>query len=245
MDNLNKLIELSHVGLRYRNPMNFFSKAKKDFWALRDLSMTVYEGEKLGIVGRNGSGKSTLMRILAGVYSVDKGNLTIHRKNLHVQLLTLGIGFEGSLTGRENAVLNGLLLGKTRRYMLSRLESIKEFSELGDFFEQPVYTYSSGMNARLGFAVAMETDPDVLLIDEVLGVGDTRFQEKSRRAIEQKFTSEQTVVLISHDANTICQMCSRAIWIENGHAMAEGEVHVVSEAYEHFLMNNAPKNQIG
>ena len=237
----NALINLQNVGLRYRNPMNFFSKKKKDFWALTDLSFTIYEGEKLGIVGRNGSGKSTLMRILAGVYAVDRGSVEIFRKNLHVQLLTLGIGFEGSLTGRENAVLNGLLLGKTRRYMLSRLESIKEFSELGDFFEKPVYTYSSGMNARLGFAVAMETDPDVLLIDEVLGVGDSRFQEKSRLAIQEKFTSEQTVVLISHDANTIRNLCSRAIWIENGKNMADGEVQVVSEAYEKFLMANAPR----
>lgn len=239
MDNLRPLIRLDHVGLRYRNPMSFFSKAKhKGFWALNDLSFTLYEGENLGIVGRNGSGKSTLMRILAGVYSTDRGKMTIFRKNLHVQLLTLGIGFEASLTGRENAVLNGMLMGKSRGHMLSRLEVIKEFSELGDFFEKPVYTYSSGMNARLGFAVAMETDPDVLLIDEVLGVGDSNFSRKSHEAITSKFNSDQTVVLISHNSDTIRELCSRAVWIENGRNMAEGEADSVSQAYEDFILEN-------
>jgi len=236
---LRPLIRLDHVGLRYRNPMSFFSKAKhKGFWALNDLSFTLYEGENLGIVGRNGSGKSTLMRILAGVYSTDRGKMHVFRKNLHVQLLTLGIGFEASLTGRENAVLNGMLMGKSRGHMLSRLEVIKDFSELGDFFEKPVYTYSSGMNARLGFAVAMETDPDVLLIDEVLGVGDSNFARKSHEAITDKFTSDQTIVLISHNSQTIRELCSRAVWIENGRNMAEGEVGSVSEAYESFILKN-------
>lgn len=237
MADLNPLIRLEHVGLRYRNPMSFFSKSKhKGFWALRDLSFTLFEGENLGIVGRNGSGKSTLMRILAGVYSTDRGKMTVYKKNLHVQLLTLGIGFEASLTGRENAVLNGMLMGKSRGHMLTRLEVIKDFSELGEFFEKPVYTYSSGMNARLGFAVAMETDPDVLLIDEVLGVGDSNFARKSHEAITSKFSSDQTVVLISHQGSTIRDLCSRAVWIEDGRNMAEGEVNEVSGAYEKFLL---------
>lgn len=237
MADLNPLIRLENVGMRYRNPMSFFSKSKhKGFWALRDISFTLFEGENLGIVGRNGSGKSTLMRILAGVYSTDRGKMTIFKKNLHVQLLTLGIGFEASLTGRENAVLNGMLMGKSRAHMLKRLEVIKDFSELGDFFEKPVYTYSSGMNARLGFAVAMETDPDVLLIDEVLGVGDSNFARKSHEAITSKFNSDQTVVLISHQGSTIRDLCSRAVWIEDGRNMAEGEVNEVSGAYEKFLL---------
>ncbi len=237
MADLNPLIRLERVGLRYRNPMSFFSKSKhKGFWALRDLSFTLFEGENLGIVGRNGSGKSTLMRILAGVYSTDRGKMTVYKKNLHVQLLTLGIGFEASLTGRENAVLNGMLMGKSRGHMLTRLEVIKDFSELGEFFEKPVYTYSSGMNARLGFAVAMETDPDVLLIDEVLGVGDSNFARKSHEAITSKFSSDQTVVLISHQGSTIRDLCSRAVWIEDGRDMAEGEVNEVSGAYEKFLL---------
>jgi lipopolysaccharide transport system ATP-binding protein len=152
-----------------------------------------------------------------------------------VQLLSLGVGFEGSLSGRENAVLNGMLMGKSRKHMLRRLEKIKDFSELGEFFEMPVSTYSSGMGVRLGFSVAMETEPEVLLIDEVLGVGDARFMAKSQQAIREKFSSKHTVVLISHDAATIRKMCTRAVWIEKGRTLMEGEVDAVTNAYEAAL----------
>jgi lipopolysaccharide transport system ATP-binding protein len=225
------LISLKNAGLCYRPHRTIFSKTRKEIWALRELSLDIHEGEKLGIVGRNGCGKSTLTRVLAGIFGLDEGEMRFARKNLHVELLSLGVGFEGNLTGAENAVLNGMLMGKSRQYMLSRLQAIHEFSGLGEFFDYPVYTYSSGMNLRLGFSVAMETDPDVLLIDEVLGVGDEVFAKKSEEALRRKFTSKRTVVLISHDAETIKRLCSRAVWLEKGEILAEGDPIAVAEKY--------------
>ena len=155
------LLTVKDVGLCYRLHKQIFHKPQ-EIWALKSLSFQLYQGEKLGIIGRNGTGKSTLMKLLGGIFSPSRGTLTWHKK-VHVQLLSLGVGFEGSLTGRENAILNGMLLGKSRKTMLSRVEAINDYSELGEFFDYPVNTYSSGMMIRLGFAVAMESDPDVLL----------------------------------------------------------------------------------
>jgi lipopolysaccharide transport system ATP-binding protein len=228
---INPLITLENVGLCYRPLRTIFSRTKKEIWALRGLDLQIHEGEKLGIIGRNGCGKSTLMRVLASIYGIDEGVIRFSRPNVHVELLSLGVGFEGNLTGAENAILNGMLMGKSRRHMQERIDKIREFSGLGDFFEYPVYTYSSGMNLRLGFSVAMETDPDVLLIDEVLGVGDEVFSAKSEAAIKEKFTSDRTVVLISHDAGTIKRMCARAIWLERGQILAEGDPGEVAEKY--------------
>ncbi len=154
------LIALRNVALCYRYQKNIFARHKTKIWALHDVTFNLMEGEKLGIIGRNGSGKSTLMKILAKIFETDKGEV-VYSRPLHVQLLSLGVGFEGSLSGRENAVLNGMLLGKSRKHMLDHLEKIRDFSELGEFFDMPVSTYSSGMNARLGFSVAMETEPEV------------------------------------------------------------------------------------
>jgi lipopolysaccharide transport system ATP-binding protein len=229
------LISLRQVALAYANPL---ARLRRDtghrIHALRDVSFDVREGDKLGIIGRNGCGKSTLMRLLARVYEPDTGEIVFSRP-VHTQMLSLGVGFEGSLTGRENAVLNGMLLGKTRAHMLARLERIKEFSELGDFFEMPVATYSSGMVLRLGFSVAMETDPDVLLIDEVLGVGDASFAQKSQKALEARFSSSMTVIMISHDPNIIRALCSRAVWIEQGRTRMDGTSQEVSAAYQQAL----------
>lgn len=227
---LTPVIELQDIGVCYRSNKGFSSRLQKEIWALEHVTLSLHKGEKLGVIGRNGCGKSTLMRVLAGIYAVDRGRLRV-QPDLHVQLLSLGVGFEGNLTGRENAVLNGMLMGKSRRHMMSRLDAIHAFSELGDFFDCPVYTYSSGMNARLGFSVAMETDPDVLLIDEVLGVGDARFAEKSAAALNKKFTGKNTLVLISHDPHTIARLCTRAVWIEKGVTMAEGPVGEITTRY--------------
>jgi lipopolysaccharide transport system ATP-binding protein len=225
------LISVRHVGLCYRYQKSMFARHKSRIMALHDITFDLFEGEKLGIIGRNGSGKSTLMKIIAKIFEPD-GGAVVYSRPLHVQLLSLGVGFEGSLSGRENAVLNGMLLGKSRGHMLSRLEKIKDFSELGEFFDLPVATYSTGMGARLGFAVAMETEPDVLLIDELLGVGDARFATKSEAAVREKFGGNHTVVLISHDPVTIRKMCTRAVWIENGRTLMEGDVETVADAYQ-------------
>jgi len=225
------LISVQNVALCYRRHKSLFASQKTAIWALHDVSFTLREGEKLGIIGRNGSGKSSLMRIIAKIFEPDEG-IVSYARPLHVQLLSLGVGFEGSLSGRENAVLNGLLLGKSRAHMLSRLEQIKEFSELGEFFDQPASTYSSGMSMRLGFSVAMETDPDVLLIDELLGVGDAGFKLKSRKAIEGKFSGNRTVVLVSHQPDTIREFCDRVVWVEKGRTIMEGPTDEVMAHYK-------------
>lgn len=224
------MIRARNLKLTYHVRKQMFSKVKRRVEALCDVSFEVRKGEKLGILGRNGAGKSTLFRILTGIFAPDAGSLEMP-PGTNVQLLSLGVGFEGNLTGRENAVLSGMLLGRSRDYMLERVEHIKQFSELGDFYEMPVYSYSSGMNARLGFSVALEAEPDVLLIDEVLGVGDAHFAEKSERALRERFARDSTVILVSHDHQLIQNICDKAVWIEKGVSKAQGEVKEVVDAY--------------
>ena len=225
------IITLRDAGICYRPLRNLFNRKVKEVWALRHLNLILHEGEKLGILGRNGCGKSTLTCLIAKIYAPDEGSITYHKKGVHVELLSLGVGFEANLTGRENAILSGMLMGKSRKYMMSRLEEIHEFSGLGDFFDYPVYSYSSGMSMRLGFSVAMETDPDILLIDEVLGVGDQVFMEKSSKALREKFQGNRTVVLISHSPSNIKQLCTRAVWLERGAILAEGNPDEVIKYY--------------
>ncbi|MDR1816882.1 MAG: ATP-binding cassette domain-containing protein [Puniceicoccales bacterium] len=225
-------MSLRNAGICYRPLRTLFSKTKKEIWALRGLNLDIFEGEKLGILGRNGSGKSTLMRVLTGIYGVDEGEVIRHKRGAHVELLSLGVGFESVLTGRENAILNGMLMGKSHAHMSERIEKIHDFSGLGEFFDYPVYTYSTGMAARLGFSVALETDPDVLLIDEVLGVGDQVFAQKSSTALKEKFTGDRTVVLITHAAPIIRELCARAIWLERGKILAQGTPDEVIKFYE-------------
>ena len=226
------LIKLESAGVYYRGGRPKGTDASQAPWALRGLNLEIHRGEKLGIVGRNGCGKSTLLRLLAGIISTDEGSVRYACARIHVQLLALGVGFESTLSGAENAILSGLFMGKSRRHMEQRLKEIQDFSELGDAFHSPVNTYSSGMNARLGFSIALQTDPDVFLIDEVLGVGDHAFQVKSQAAIREKFRDDKTVVLISHDARTIGQMCNRAVWMNHGAILADGAPKEVCDRYE-------------
>lgn len=216
------LIHLVGVSVTYHVRKQIMARTRKQVKALRDVTLQVKQGEKLGVIGRNGSGKSTLFQVLAGIFSPDSGRVK-RTPFLNVQLLTLGVGFEGNLTGRENALLNGMLLGRSRRYMQERLETIKEFSGLEEFFEMPVYTYSSGMNTRLGFSVGIEVSPDVLLVDEVLGVGDLDFQRKSEAAIQERFGSNSTVVLSTHDPAVILENCDRVVWLEAGQIWKIGD----------------------
>jgi lipopolysaccharide transport system ATP-binding protein len=231
------LIELENIGVRYRlrRPVN----GSKEFWALKDVSLRVDPGETLGIIGSNGAGKSTLMRLLAGIIAQDRGKLR-RKKGVRVVLLAIGTGFEGTLTGRENAILSGILLGLHRHTIEKRLPKIVDFSGLGEFIDQPLYTYSSGMIARLGFSVAMEVNPDVLLLDEIMGVGDMSFVEKSSAVLQEKIKSNTTVVLISHDPKTIRNLCSRATWIQGGITQCEGLVDEVTTHYENYIHGNVP-----
>tara|TARA_B110000208_G_C11769218_1_gene429752 strand:+ start:725 stop:1405 length:681 start_codon:yes stop_codon:yes gene_type:complete len=196
------LLRCEDVGICYRRPYKLgrsHSKENREFWPFRNVNLELKRGETLGVVGRNGTGKSTLLRLLAGVTHPDLGRL-IKRPKLKIQLLSVNIGFEQILSGRENAIMAGMLLGKTRKEMMERLDAIDEFSELGAFFDEPVYSYSSGMRARLGFSIAIQADPDVLLMDEVLSVGDRQFKEKSKGAMKALMNSGKSIVLVSHDS---------------------------------------------
>jgi lipopolysaccharide transport system ATP-binding protein len=204
-----------------------------DFEALKGISFTIDEGEAVGIVGRNGSGKSTTLKIMAGVYRPTSGRVKV---NGHVAaLIELGAGFHPDLTGRENIVINGLLLGLSRREIRAREEKIVDFAELGDFIDSPVKQYSSGMYMRLGFAVAAEVDPDILLIDEILAVGDAAFQQKCIARIEDFRRRGKTIVYVSHAPSTVKHLCTRALLIHEGILIAEGTPKEVFERYDELL----------
>lgn len=229
------LIELRNVGVAFNVGRSI---AGQRHWALEDVSLTLRRGERLGVIGRNGAGKSTLLRVIAGILAPDRGR--VRRGPVSCQLLALALGFVPHLSGRDNAVLSGLMLGLRRREIVARLDAIREFSELGDFFEQPIASYSSGMNMRLAFSVAMQVEPDVLLIDEVLAVGDAEFQQKSGAALRARMGEGHTVVLVSHNEREIARLCDRVLWIEHGRSVLEGPRDEVFEAYHRDLHVAAP-----
>lgn len=224
-------LSLQNVGTFYWRQAGYLRKER--FWALKDITFDLYHGESLGVIGRNGAGKSTLLQVLAGILRPDRGKLINH--GTRAALLSLQIGFVPYLTGRQNALLSGMLLGLTKQEVIKRMADIQAFSELGDFFDQPISTYSSGMSARLGFSVAFQLDPDVLLIDEVLGVGDADFRRKSSAVMHEKIRSNKTIVLVSHSAETIQRLCDRAVWIEEGQTRAYGTTSEVLSTYEEYL----------
>ena len=225
------VIELSHVSVRYKSRKSFF---RHDiFTALDDLSFTIKQGETLGIIGTNGCGKSTLLRVLANIYGVDGGAINWHCQ--HVSLLALSLGFDAELSGRDNAIISGMLLGARKKDVLAKLDEIIEFSELEKFIDKPIKTYSNGMRGRLGFSVAIKMKSDVLLIDEVLGVGDATFREKASSAIINKINSNQTVVLVSHSMGQIRNLCNRVLWLESGKVQMIGEPEAVLSEYALFV----------
>ena len=204
-----------------------------DFDALRGISFTIGDGETIGIVGRNGSGKSTILKIIAGVYHSTSGRVEVWGRV--APLIELGAGFHGDLTGRENIVLNGLLLGLSRREITAREDRITSFADLGDFIDSPVKQYSSGMYMRLGFAVATEVDPDILLIAEILSVGDAEFQRRCVTRIEDFRQRGKTIVVVSHSAGTIQELCPRTIFLEGGRIAADGPTDEVLAKYSKAL----------
>ena len=200
------------------------------FLALKDINFTVNHGEVFGVIGKNGAGKSTLLRLIGGIYHPTSG--TVRVDGSVASLLSLGAGFQPELSGEENIMLNGLLLGLPKRLILSKMEEIVSFSELGEFIQFPVKAYSSGMVARLGFAVATHLRSDILLIDEILGVGDKDFKAKSKEKIKELITSGGTVVLVSHSLNEIKSFCKNVLWIEKGQQKMLGSAEEVVAAYE-------------
>jgi ABC-type polysaccharide/polyol phosphate transport system ATPase subunit len=201
-----------------------------DFTALKDVSFSAADGEWLGVIGRNGSGKSTLLKVIAGVYRPSSGKVSVNGKV--AALIELAAGFHPELSGRENIVMNGLLLGLTRKQIVEREADIIDFADLGDFIDSPVKQYSSGMYMRLGFAIAIQVDPDILLMDEVLAVGDLLFKAKCLEKLEEFRQRGKTVLLVSHDMTAIRQHCRRALLIDSGQLIADGDPNEVACQYE-------------
>jgi lipopolysaccharide transport system ATP-binding protein len=200
----------------------------KDFWALQDVSFEVRSGETVGIIGRNGSGKSTLLQMIAGTLSPTKGEISVNGRV--AALLELGSGFNPEFTGRENVYLNATILGLKRDQIDARMQTILEFADIGEFIDQPVRSYSSGMAVRLAFAVIVHVDADILIIDEALAVGDAFFSQKCMRFL-RKFQRHGTLLFVSHDAAAVTNLCERAIWLENGQVRLAGTSQEVVEAY--------------
>ncbi|MGE4470470.1 MAG: ABC transporter ATP-binding protein [Desulfovibrio sp.] len=223
-----KLITLENVGCWYSYRSGLLNRGQHQ--ALKDISFTIHEGETIGLIGQNGAGKSTLLRIIADIILPDSGRVIRHSP-VSTSLLTLNLGISPELSGRDNAVLSALLFGYSMPKIKSKLEDIKGFSELGQWFEKPIKSYSSGMLARLGFAVAIEMSPDILLVDEVLGVGDMEFRKKSTKAMKSKMLSGQTVIFVSHQDSALRELCSSAVWIDEGRSVQLGPPEEVLQQY--------------
>ena len=201
----------------------------EDFWALKDVSFEVPKGSTFGLIGSNGSGKSTLLKCLANIYYPNRG--TISHTGRVAAMLEVGSGFHSELSGRENIYLNGSILGMTKKQVESKIDEIIDFSGVGQFIDQPVKNYSSGMYVRLGFAISINVDPDILVVDEVLSVGDAEFQEKCFDRFRALKKAGKTVILVSHSTETVLSMCDEAAWINKGELQMVGDAKSTIRAY--------------
>ena len=236
-------LDIDHVSMRFNlssekvdNIKEYIIKMIKselmfqEFWALRDVSFQVKRGERVGILGMNGAGKSTLLKIIAGVMKPSEGNVTVRGKI--APLLELGAGFDKQYTGAENIYLYGSMLGYTKEFIDKKFKDIVKFSELGDFINVPIKNYSSGMKARLGFSVATVVEPEILILDEVLSVGDARFRRKCEKRLKGMFDKGVTVLFVSHSTQQVLRMCNRGILLEGGQLIAKGSAKDVVSFYE-------------
>jgi len=216
----------------HRTFTSLFRRAEgpTDFWALRDFGLELTKGESLGVIGPNGAGKSTLLQVLAGILTPSEG--TVEVRGAVSSLLTLGAGFDQELTGRDNILLAGAFMGVDHHEMEGRMEGIIEFTDIGEFIDAPIKTYSSGMRARLGFSIATSVDPDVLLLDEVLATGDQLFRAKSKARVLELVKSAKAIVLVTHDLAWVNEFCNRAILLEHGRIVKAGEPAEVVQAHQ-------------
>lgn len=206
---------------------------KDEFWALQDINFSLDKGDRLGILGLNGAGKSTLLKVIAGVFKPTTG--TVERHGKIVPLLELGAGFDMQYTGAENIYLYGAVMGYSREFIRSKYDDIVEFSELGKFIDVPLKNYSSGMKSRLGFAIATVMEPEILILDEVLSVGDAKFRKKSEKRITDMFDSGVTVLFVSHSLEQVRRLCNKAIILDHGKMVAYGDIDDVSQVYEKMI----------
>lgn len=239
----NPIIKLDKVGMKFNlseekvdNLKEYIIKFLKnelkyqEFWALKDVSFQINKGDRLGILGLNGAGKSTLLKVIAGVLKATEGNVSI--KGKIAPLLELGAGFDNQYTGAENIFLYGAVLGYSKEFIKSKYNDIVEFAELDKFINVPLKNYSSGMKARLGFSIATVVEPEILILDEVLSVGDAKFRKKSEKRIRDMFEKGVTVLFVSHSLEQVNRLCNKAILLESGKIIANGTVEEVSAIYE-------------
>jgi len=237
-----EVIRATDVGIRFKVGKRLRTSARSfvvggfrkqrnesgEFWALRHVSFAVNEGDSVGVIGRNGSGKSTLLRVIGGIYAPDEGEVSV-QGSVSTQF-SLGAGFQPELSGVDNIYLNGVLMGLSKRQVDDLLDDIIEFADIGEFIDMPVKTYSTGMHARLGFAVAINVHKDIVLIDEIMGVGDAEFKKKCDERLSQ-LMGERTVVLVSHNMDSIKEFATKAIWLDKGQIMAQGDPEDVIGKY--------------
>lgn len=242
MEEKQKMVSVSDVSMRFRLTENRATSIKEyitrllrgdiktqEFWALKNISFDVYKGEVLGIIGRNGSGKSTMLKIISGIMKPTKGKVATAGRV--APMLELGSGFDMDMSGRENIFLNGAILGYTEEFLKSKYDEIVEFSELGMFIDTPIRNYSSGMLARLAFSVATIVVPEILIVDEILSVGDENFQNKSHAKMMELMSGGTTVLFVSHNMQQIRDMCNRVLWIDGGDFRMIGSPEEVCDAY--------------
>ena len=232
-----KNLHISYRGLNKTSIRAIWNKKKKKvevFEALKGISFEIEEGKILGIIGKNGSGKSTMLRAIAGIFSPDKGKIDLHGHT--ISLLSIGVGFNKKLTGYENIYLSGMLLGFSEEEIKAKEKEIIKFADIGDFIYKPVKTYSSGMHSKLAFAITAILETDIMLIDEVLSVGDAKFKEKSYNKMKELITDDKrTVIIVSHSLNTISELCNQVLWINDGEMMELGTPEEVIPKYEEFM----------
>lgn len=240
------IIEINDLTIRFNlasekidNIKEYFIKLIKrelmfqEFLAIEDFSLNIKRGEAWALVGVNGSGKSTLLKAISGIMKPYRGNIKVH--GTIAPMIELGAGFDANLTARENIYLNGLILGHSKKFMEEHFDKIVEFAEIEKFLDSPIKNFSSGMKARLGFSVATMVNPDVLICDEVLSVGDAKFRKKCEARMKEMLSSGTTLIFVSHNINQVKELCDHAAWIEKGHLIQAGEVNEVCDAYTESL----------
>lgn len=247
----NNVIEVKDLKVRYktvhaesiRKSLFSFRKSRlTEFEAVKGISFSIEKGEVVGLIGKNGSGKSTTLRSVAGIFSADEGTIDIGDNT--IALLAIGVGFNKALTGKDNIFLSGLLLGFTEQQIKDKYKEIVKFSELGKFINAPVKTYSSGMYSKLAFSISVIMETDIILIDEVLSVGDINFKRKSLKKIKELIAdNNRTVMIVSHSIETVRKLCTRVIWLHEGELRMDGPTDEVLAAYEEFMLETEPDKQ--
>lgn len=243
------MIKLEHVSMKFNLGIEknfsikeafivFFDRKRKpkktDFWALKDVSFSVKKGEVVGLIGSNGAGKSTLLKVVSGVMKPTEGKVTVN--GVISPMIELGAGFDPELTARENIYLNGSILGYSKEFLDDKFDDIVEFSELRDFLDVPIRNFSSGMVAKLAFSIATIVNPEILIVDEILSVGDIKFQEKSKNKMLEMIKGGTTVLYVSHSLESIRELCNRVVWLEHGQVVKIGNVDELCDEYYHKQM---------